>query len=151
MEETSSLFSLSIDPATKAHLSEMAKWARFLAITGFIFLPLMVLTGIYSSSVASSFEEGYRAGLGMSRPADSTHAAFAVVRVIMAVIAFFPLLFTFRFANQMRSALNSNNQTWLNASFQNLKICYRYLGIITIISLVLMSLGFFFSIIGLAS
>ena len=43
MESNQSLFSLNIDPVTKVHLSEMAKWARFLAIIGIISLVLMVV------------------------------------------------------------------------------------------------------------
>jgi len=41
----------------------------------------------------------------------------------------------FRFANQMKTALYGNDQEDLNASFQNLKKYFRYVGIITIISL----------------
>ncbi len=146
MQENSSLFSLAIDPVTKAHLSEAARWARFLAIVGFVFLLFTVLSGLYVSVVLSSFGTT-RDITGMMSIAG---AGLAIVYIIGAAIAFFPLLFTFRFANQMREALNSNNQALLNSSFQNLKIFYRYLGIVTIISLVLMVLSLFFAVAGLA-
>lgn len=151
MEENSSLFSLSIDPVTKTHLSETARWARFLAIVGFVFLVLMVFLGVYSSIMISRFEEGYRASLGMSGIMNAAGASVAFVYILMAVIAFFPLLFTFRFASLMRQALNSNDQALLNASFQNLKVCFRYLGIITIIFLVFTALTLVFGIAGLAA
>jgi hypothetical protein len=53
----------------------------------------------------------------------------------MAVVGFFPLLYMLRFANQMRTALDGNDQEKLNESFQNLKRYFRYFGIITIIGM----------------
>lgn len=149
MEEGSALFSLSVDPVTKTHLSETAKWARFLAIIGFIFLLLFIGVGIYSSILIGRYSDmysGYRqrslgATLGMGT---------AVSYIIAAVFAFFPLLYMLRFANGMKRALASDDQALLNASFQNLKIYFRYLGIVTIIALVLVALSLFFAIAGSA-
>jgi hypothetical protein len=146
MQDDSSLFSLSIDTATKAHLSETARWARFLAIVGFVFLALTVFSGIYVSVTLNRFTS-MDSTAGMLGAAS---AGVAVMYLFMAAVAFFPLLFTFRFASQMREALNRNDQALLNASFQNLKIFYRYLGIVTIISLVLMALSLIFGLAGLA-
>jgi flagellar biosynthesis protein FlhB len=61
--------------------------------------------------------------------------------IVFAVIAFFPYYFLLRFANKMKAALISNDQDALNGSFQNLKILYRYMGILMIISLVLIVFG----------
>ncbi len=152
MEQNSSLFSLTIDPQTKTHLAETAKWARFLAIVGFVFLLMVVLVGIYSTLTINRFEESYRE-MGGGAPdsfASSAGTGMAVVYTIMALIWFFPLLFTFRFANQMRSALQGNNQELLTTAFQNLKICFRYLGIVTVIFLVMIALSLLFGIMGLA-
>ena len=152
MQESSSLFSLTIDQGTKAHLTETAKWARFLAIAGFVFLLLMIGIGIYSSITISRFEDDYR-DMGMGGGGSlwsSAGAGVAVVYIIMAVISFFPLLFLLRFANNMNVALQTNDQALLASSFQNLKICFRYIGILTVISLVLMALTLIFGIAGLA-
>lgn len=152
MEQDTSLFSLTIDPAAKANLTETARWARFLAIVGFVFLLLMVLVGIYSSLTINRFEDSYRemGGLGSTGMLSSAGTGVAVMYILMAVIWFFPLLFTLRFANQMQKALQNNDQELLGASFQNLKVCYRYLGIITVIFLVLIALSLFLGMIGLA-
>ncbi len=147
MEQTTdtSLFSLAIDPTTKTHLSETAKWARFLAIVGIIVLALMILFGLFGSAMLFStpaLENQYGgAGAGF----------FAGYMVVMAIIWFFPLLFTMRFASNMRKALASNDQGSLNTSFQNLKICLRYLGIITIIGVGFMAIGVVFALISVAA
>lgn len=150
MEENLSLFSLSIDPATKSHLSEAAKWARFLAIVGFVFLFCIVAIGLYSAFTINRYEGMFNNYPGRRGLAESFGVGMMVAYLIMAIIAFFPLFFMLRFANQMREALASNNQEKLTASFQNLKIYFRYLGIITIIFLVLTLLSMLVGILGRA-
>lgn len=146
MEENTSLFSLSIDPVTKANLYETARWARVLAVVGFIFLVIMIMAGVLVSITLNQV----KVADVLNGRMDGTSPSLAMLYVVFAIIGFFPLLYTLRFAHQMRSALNGNDQALLNASFRNLKICFRYLGIITIISLVLFALSIFFSMAGLA-
>lgn len=140
MEEvqTSSLFSLSIDPVTKAHLSETARWARFLAIVGMIGLALMVVFGVFYSIWLSTAIGSLYNQVGVESP--SRYNAGAAVGsvamfVITALVGFFPLLFIYRFSVQMKAALTSNDQESLNSSFQNLKRYFRYFGVITIIGM----------------
>ena len=151
MEQSSnsSLFSLSIDPITKAHLSEAAKWARFLAILGMIFLVLIILMGLFGSTMLFSSMnnlEGDASGM-----AAYGSGIFAGYMIVIAVIYFFPLLFTLRFANNARTALNTNNQQALNTAFQNLKACFRFIGILTIIGLVFMAIGLIFGVMSAAA
>lgn len=150
MEENTALFSLSIDPATKAQLSETATWARFLAVAGFVFLLLVVFFGLYSTLVISRYEDVFNGYPGRRGIMDSIGVGVAAMYVIVSIVAFFPLLFMFRFANQMQRALSFNNQALLNASFQNLKIYFRYLGVVTVIFLVLMLLFMLVGLLGKA-
>ena len=146
-----SLFSLSIDPTTKTHLSEAARWARFLAIVGMIGLALMILFGIFGSAMLFSSTSGFDDTYGSSGMAAYSSGVFAAYMIVIAALYFFPLLFTLRFANKMRTALNANDQQALNTSFQNLKICFRYIGILTIIGLVFFGIAMIFGIIGAAA
>jgi len=151
MEQTpnTSLFSLSIDPVTKAHLSEAAKWARFLAILGMIFLVFMILLGVFGSTMLFSSMNSFEGdATGMAAYGSGIFAGYMIV---IAVIYFFPLLFTLRFANNARTALNTNNQQALNTSFQNLKACFRFIGILTIIGSVFMAVGIIFTVVGAAA
>jgi hypothetical protein len=150
MEQTSSLFSLSIDPVTKAHLADTARWARFLAICGFVFLGLMLIFGVFmlvgmSSDISSNIGQEYG---GNNMFGAMGLGAFAFMWIISAIIIFFPLLYLLRFANRMRDSLNGNDQQALNYSFQNLKAYFRFLGILTIILLAFYAIAFIFSIIG---
>lgn len=140
MEETQtpSLFTLSIDPVTKAQLSETARWAKFLAIVGMVGLGLGVVFGlvysIWISTMMGTMQERY----GVQSPgayAGGLAVGSALIFIVMAVVAFFPMLYMLRFANQMKVALYGNDQESLNTSFQNLKRYFRYVGIITIIGI----------------
>lgn len=135
MEDNTSLFSLSVDPVTKSHLYDAAKWARFLAIVGFIGLVLMIVAGVFASVTLGRYEDMYSGELGARNRGMGglMGATTAAVYIVVAIFWFFPLLFLIRFANNMQHALASNEQDRLNKSFQNLKVCFRYLGIITII------------------
>lgn len=150
-DQHASLFSLSIEPVTKTHLNETAKWARFLAISGMVFLGLAVV-GIlffayYLNLVSPSIEgqygsQGMLAGVG---------AGIALFYILLLGVWFFPLLFLLRFANKMKVALAGNDQPALNSAVQNLKMCLRYIGILTIIIMALYAIGIVFGIVGLAA
>jgi len=148
---TSSLFSLNIDPVTKTHLTETARWARFLAIFGMIVLALGLVVSLMGATVFKTFF-GFPTGIE-----DETNASLSAMRVGMVVgtiitlaIFFFPLLFLLRFANAMRRAITANDQNRLNESFQNLKVYFRYLGILVLIFLVLYGIIICIAIMGIA-
>lgn len=145
--QTTALFSLNIDPVTKAHLSETAKWARFLAVVGFVLLGLFLLGGIAVALFTDRPLDTY----GGSGAFSAFGVGISFVFLLASVIWFFPLLFLFRFGSRMRTALNGNDQNALNTSFQNLKICVRYVGIITIIIIALYALLLVFAIVGVAA
>ena len=92
-QSNTSLFSLSIDPVTKAHLSEAAKWARFLAILGMIFLVLIIIAGVFGSTMLFSSMSGFEGDTaGLTAYGSGIVAGYMIV---IAVIYFFPFsLFT---------------------------------------------------------
>ncbi len=131
------MFDLGMDANASVQLREAAKWARFLAIVGFVICALIAIVAIFAGSfIASSFS---RLGGGMSDIGDSATAGLGVFVTIiyLGIVAlyFFPCLFLFQFANKAKLALDSNDQDALNYSFTKLKAFFRYWGILTIILL----------------
>ena len=55
--------------------------------------------------------------------------------IVMGIIVFFPLLFLLRFSNNMRTAINANDQEAMNEAFLNMKRYFRFIGILFIIGL----------------
>ena len=134
--QETSLFGFGIDQSSRAHLSEAAKWAKFLAIVGFVMCGLIVVIAFFAGSffamMTNSYNEGYRSSASLT----GGMGVFIIFFYIgIAILCFFPYLFLFRFATRMKTALNTNDQLTLNTSFQNLKIMFRYVGILTIVML----------------
>jgi hypothetical protein len=143
-QNTSNLLELHIDSQSNAYLRETAKWAKFLAIIGFIGCALIILIGVFAGSVmATAFSDlgggGFGGGMGV---------VMAVIYILFALLAFFPYLYLYRFANQMQAALRSNDQAALTTSFGNLKSCFKFVGILTIIVLAFYALALVFGVLG---
>jgi preprotein translocase subunit SecG len=150
-DQNSPLFNLSIDPIAKAHLAEASRWAKFLAIIGFIICGLMVLAGLFFQSVFSSMSSKYQGYNEAQFETEGFGAAMVIAYVIIAVIYFFPCLFLYKFATKMKIALATDDQDALNNSVQNLKAMFRYVGIITLIFVVIYGLGLIVGLLGAAA
>lgn len=152
MESNQTLFSLSIDPVTKANLSDTARWARFLAIFGILMLvAVMIITLLGVTMYADRSVGVFPDGSSSTQMGNALKISMVAFAVVVTVITFFPLLFLLRFSNRMRRALAANDQQNLNASFLNLKIYFRYLGIVVIILLVVYLLLFIIGVMGSAT
>ncbi len=146
--ESTSLFGLSIDPNSKVHLAEAARWGKFLAIVGFIMCALIVVFGLFAATMMGTLMSAYGPGYGSASA--GIGGFLTVLYIIIALVYFFPCLFLYRFATNTKLALASNDQDKLNYSFQNLKAMLRYMGIIMIIGLVLWGLVILAAIAGSA-
>jgi hypothetical protein len=149
-ESQSQIFSLTIDPVIKSHLSETARWGKFLSILGFVICGLIVLVGLFFgtlfSSLVSRSEVSYEGNISTG----SFGAMAAVMYIIVAVVYFFPCLFLYRFSTKMKTALNGNEQIDLTLAFQNLKSLFRYVGVITVILLAIYLIVILFALLGAA-
>lgn len=118
--------SLTITPPIKNFLLETSKWAKFLAILGFIGSGILILVALgmifFMSSLASS--------IGNAGPLEALGGGFlGVIYLAMAALYVMPSLYLWRFATKMKTALMDNDQGFLSYSFENLKSCYKFLGI----------------------
>jgi hypothetical protein len=153
MEQTntpSNLFELHIDNESTAYLGETAKWTKFLSILGFVFCGLLIIVGIFFGSIIGTlFSGGFRgvdpAGTAAAR---SFGGIFAVIYIVIALLYFFPCLYLYNFSTKMQVALRSNDQEQLATSFKNLKSCFKFLGIFTLVILGIYLLAFIIGIIG---
>jgi hypothetical protein len=151
-QDQETLFGFGIDQSSRVHLSEAAKWAKFLSIVGFIMCGLIVVIAIFAGSFLATMSNPYRNEYSGSEGLTKGMGVFiAIFYIGIAILFFLPYLFLFRFANYMRAALNTNDQLVLNRSFQNLKIMFRYVGIFTIILLAFYGLAILMVIVTAAS
>ena len=137
-------FELQLTQQSLAFLKEIAKWATFLSIVGFIGLGFMLLAGIFVMAAGSKISEA-QAAMGQASPFPM--AAIGFVYLIASVLYFFPIMYLYKFASNTKDALASNNTEKLTAAFSNLKSHYKFLGILTIISIAFVILAFIFGIV----
>lgn len=146
MDSNQNLFDLQIDHQASVFLRETAKWSKFLAIVGFVICALLVLVGIFAGSLLADF--GTLTGMGDM--VSGAGAVFTIIYVIIALVYFFPCLYMYNFATKMKMALNTNDQNQLNSSFGNLKSCFKFMGVLTLVILCLYALMFLIGIAGAA-
>ena len=148
---TESLFELHVDHNGSAYLKETARWAKFMAILGFVFCAVYVLIALFAGSLMARLSTlGGNAGAGTGA-ALIGGGLISVIYIMIAVLYFFPCLYLYNFAAKMQTALRANDQDQLNLSFRNLKSCYRFMGILMIIALSFIVLACLFAVIGLAT
>jgi Family of unknown function (DUF5362) len=129
---------LLIDSAISMHLKETAVWGKFLSVIGFIYSGLIAVGAIFAVSMFAKItgnsvgrSSGLMAGVGVS-----------IVYLTIAGVLFFMSLYLYRFAKHTQAAIKANDQETLTISFKNLKIYFRFAGIITVIALIFTVLGF---------
>jgi len=138
---------LQITSESRMYLAETAKWAKFLAIVGFVFLGIMVLFGLFFSTIMG----GMMAGFGDEASAGAINAMggfMGIMYVVIALIYFFPCYYLLKFANQTKAALANNDTHTLTDAFKNHKSVYKFMGIFMIIILGFYALGFLVAIVG---
>ncbi|WP_153800698.1 DUF5362 family protein [Foetidibacter luteolus] len=144
-----SLFELHIDQPASAHLYSSAKWGKFLAIVGFVFCGLALLlaafTGTFLNTLASMDGGGRYSNAGVLGATTLT-----VIYVVCAILYFFPCLFLYNYSSSMLKALESQDQEKLVRSFSQLKSCFKFLGVLTIIGLALYALILILIVVGAA-
>jgi hypothetical protein len=143
-QENQSLFDLHIDQQSIGYLSEGARWARFVAVIGFIFCGLMVIVAFFIGAIMSAM----MSSLGGGGITAIGGGAFTFLYLIFAAIGFIPCLFLYRFGSQMQTAIKNNQQDKLNTSLSNLKSYFKFIGILFIIMLSFYALAIIGAIIG---
>jgi tellurite resistance protein TehA-like permease len=111
-------------------MTEIVKWAKFLAICSFVGLGMMGLAGV--AMIILQFE---RQANGLST------VIMGLFYILMAVIYFFPAVYLYRFATASADAIEKLNEDTLEEGLENLKSLFRFTGILMIIMFSLYAVG----------
>ena len=132
---------LRVKESTKADLLTAAKWTKFLCIVGCIGLVFVVIFAIFllgAGTLASSmFSDVPYGAVGMG-----------VLYLIIAALYIYPLMKGFQFASGAKAACLSDNENELARGIKGLSSLTQFMGIITIIILVIYALILLFALIG---
>jgi hypothetical protein len=111
---------LRISNSIKENLITSAKWARFLAIIGFIFVGLMAIISLIL--LVTSLSSGF-----------GPLILVAFIYIGITITMLFPALYLVRFSGSVVKGLNSNKQGEFDYGIQNLKSLFKFSGIYTIV------------------
>lgn len=136
-----SLFELQVDHEVTGYLGEIAKWAKFLSIVGFVMVGIMVIVSLFAGTIMTYYSNAMGGGMPVM-----SGGLLTVVYLLFALLIFFPYFYLYNFAKKMQVALRSSNQEELAKSFSNLKSCFKFVGILTIVLLSFYALAFIFGL-----
>jgi len=146
---TSGIFNLSVDEEARAQMLETTRWTKFIAITSYIMLALLVLLGIVMGiglgNVIGNADEG-----GVSLPGSGFGIVITVMYIVIAAISFFPVYFLHRFSRLLKTALLHGNQEQFNEALSFQRKFFKFIGILMIITLAVYGIAIVFGVIGAA-
>ena len=128
METPSEERKIEIGAEALNHLNSAWKWTMFISILGFIFLGLLIVAGVVTSTFLSAFKT-QEANLGIPE------SLMIIILIVIAAIYFFPVFFLFRFSRNTRDAIQTLDRRKLEKAFRNLRIYFTYIGIMVIVVL----------------
>ena len=88
---------LTLTSASKTFLKETAKWTKFLAILGFVFIGFMLVLAIFTTTIyeyAVIIKPDLPRGLGL---------VMMITYLLLAFIYFFPVYYLLKFSNQLKT------------------------------------------------
>jgi len=124
------------------YLKGASPWLRFIGVAGFIYFGIMVL-GCLAMII------GLRTVISSEIPGFEVFSSsvFLLYMLMFIVLMFFPSLFIFRTGRKIQKYLFTGNNSDLEAAFKNNKSLWTFLGVLTIIGLVFVSITVFVGLI----
>lgn len=137
---------LSITLISRGYLSENAKWAKFLAILGFIMCGFMAIAAFFLPLLISFMPSSEMMPIGAL--GKGIGIIMTVIYLVLAAILFMPCFYLYRLSTNMKTALLQPDSELLEHSFRNMKSFFKFYGIMAIITLSFYVLIFVISIAG---
>lgn len=134
--------SLSPDDADQLHAT--AKWARLVAILGFVFLGLLLLMGFTMGPFIARIMAMNAAMTGQPLPMDPTMLGllYGVLFLVAVIIYFFPTLFLYQYATRTLRALRGGfDAVQYSKSLVAQHSLFTYLGVLMAIVVGLYAIG----------
>ena len=119
---------IEIGEETLKHLNKLRKWTMFLAVSGFIFLGIIVALGLITGTFLRAFNHSDNTP-GLS------DALVLTGFIGLALLTFFPVFFLFRFSKHTSNALTTLDRKNMHKAIKSLKRFFIYIGILLIVSI----------------
>lgn len=121
---------LVVTEEMRSYFYDMAKWAGFIAIVGFVFAGVSIIAAF---TVGASLKQSPELAAMPTQFAAVGPAAFTILFLIMAFALFYPSLLLFKYSATAKQGILYLDQNSLTAAVSKLKSLFQFWGIITII------------------
>lgn len=128
-----------------SYLSTAAKWAKFLAIMGFISVGLLALLGIFITITLTFTQQMAPSVFPFPM------GLLGLIYIALAAVNFFPALYLYQFSESTKRALYLRETASMNDALNNLKRVFKYFGIMTIVVITIYILAMIFAVIMFAT
>lgn len=120
---------------SREYLREAAKWGKFLAIVGFIFVGIIALGALFAGSILGG-------SLGREMGFPGAGIFITLLYLAFAALYFFPCLYLYNFSAKAKLALLTNSTSGMTEALKNLKSMFKFMGIFTAVILGIYALIF---------
>ena len=135
---TEDIFDIAIDAKAKSLISDIALWAKIVAIVGFVSYGISLIVAFLGKN-----------SMGQNDLGVVSRTSQIVGTLIVVIIGVIINLFLYRFSIEAKNGVEGVNQGQLETGFNNLRTYFKILGILTIIIISIMALALLFG--GLAA
>ena len=140
---------LVVTEEMRSHFYEMAKWAKFLGIVGFIMTGLIVMSAFTMGATLSALSDN---PLTANNPLLGLGGgAVTVIFILYAFLIFYPSLLLYQYSSNAKTGVLYGEQFNLTSAVGKLKSLFKFWGIVTIIIIAIYALIFMAAVIGVAS
>lgn len=129
-EEATTQPQLVVTEEIRSDIYDVAKWANFLAIIGFVLSAFMLIAGLTVGAAMSTNPE-VAAMVGAMGKIGSGAITFVFIAYGLAI--FYPSLLMYKYSKQAKLGVLYGEQDSLNDAFAKLKSLFKYWGVIVII------------------
>lgn len=144
-EDINSHPQLVITEEMRSYIYDVAKWANFLAIVGFVIASFMLLAALTVGTAMNTSPE-IKAMMGALGNIGST--AITIVFIAYGLFIFYPSVLLFKYARKAKLGVLYGEQENLNEAFSALKSLFRFWGIMVIILIGINLLPVFVKVLG---
>lgn len=127
---------LIIDNYSKSNLATTATWAQILAIIGFIGIGFMIISGVLNFYTLNFLEDDTHNEV----PFNFLNFIKIIIPIIYFVIAgilYYPIQKLYDYSKYTKAALFNNDQNQLIAAFENQRKFYKFIGIFSIVWIII--------------
>lgn len=123
-EKSIQLNSISLD-----YIKETARWAKFIAIIGFIGVGFLVLLALFMGYFLPTLNQTE----GLNQLPSFMGPFLSLIYIAIAALYFVPVLYLFKFSAKTLKAIELMDEVGLENGFNNLRRHFKFIGILVII------------------